>query len=37
MHTFWLILLVFILIWYIVVTFVVAVKGAKDIRNMIKK
>ena len=35
-HWFWLGLVGFTLTWYVVVTAFVAVRGAKDIRNMLR-
>jgi hypothetical protein len=36
-HPFWTILTFAVIIWYIVVTAIVAYKGSTDIKNMLKK
>ncbi len=36
-HWFWSVLCALILVWYIVVTILVAIKGGGDIKNMIAK
>jgi len=35
-HWFWLILTVLTLVWYLVVTIVVGIRGASDIKEMLK-
>ena len=34
---FWSLFVLFVLSWYIIVTAVIAVRGGKDIRNMIRR
>ncbi len=34
-HLFWLILLVTVIIWYVIVTAIVAVRGWKDIQSLL--
>ncbi|MGI9550442.1 MAG: hypothetical protein ACR2MT_04530 [Aurantibacter sp.] len=36
-HWFWTFFCALTLLWYIVVTLVVAIKGGKDIKNMLEK